>query len=178
MCSRRNQTLTNNHTVESVHNLLANIASRGKLRPTFAVMGTDSEGNAIGDRNGRDVSLDAVNLARRMRSQQGLQNVTVYRYSENTHSYVEDGAVQEVAFPTKNADAPKDEGDLQTKRSAKDALDSHKALTHKVRVAAPLDADSRQALLESFIETYIAMGGSHQELFDAIEEAVTEEVGG
>lgn len=169
--------MTNNHTHESVHNLLANIASRGKLRPTFAVIGTDAYGDAQGDTKGREVSLEAVNLARRMRSQQGLQNVTIFTWSENLKQYVEDTKNQEVAFPTRNADAPKDEGDLQTRRSAKDALESHKALTHKIRVAAPLDADSRQALLESFIETFVAMGGSHQELFDAIEEAVTEEVG-
>ena len=170
--------MTDNHTHESVHNLLANIASRGKLRPTFVVVGTDANGDAIADKHGREISLDAVNLARRSRNQDGLQNVTIYRYSENTHSYVEDGANQEVAFPTKNPDAPKDEGDLATKRAAKSVLDSHKALTHKIRIEAPLDADSRQALLESFIETYVAMGGTHQELFEAIEEAVTEEVGG
>lgn len=163
--------MTDNHTYESVHNLLANIASRGKLRPTFAVIGTDTYGDAQGDTKGREVSLEAVNLARRMRSQQGLQNVTIYTWSENQKRYVEDTKNQAVAFPVKNPDAPKDETDLATKRAAKEALESHKALTHKIRVAAPLDADSRQALLESFVETWQAMGGTMSELYEFIEES-------
>lgn len=167
--------MTNNHTHESVHNLLGNIASRGKLRPTFVVIGTDANGDAQGDKNGREISLDAVNLARRMRNQQGLQNVTIYRYSENAKSYQEDAAVQEVAFPTKNPDAPRDETDLTAKRDAKEALDSHKSLTHIIRVKAPLDADSRQALLESFAETYQAMGGDLQEVYDYLEGVLADE---
>src|SRR6266852_1261906 len=78
----------------------------GKFRPMFIVSGT-GVGNHPHSKNGSDIALTAVNIARRARSQEGWSNVQIKRYSEVAGHYVLDQKTQAQAFDVQpKADEP------------------------------------------------------------------------
>lgn len=155
MLTQKGRTMT-----DSIEQLLFEVASKGKLRPTFVITAL-GPGNHPYVFEAGDIALGAINMAKRKRNQDGYRDVTILRWAKAAAVYADDDELCKRAFGVIGLVS---NGDLAEKRRIRSALDVLEMSVHKIKVAGDYDYDSRQALARAFLECYHSMGGESDEL--------------
>jgi hypothetical protein len=158
--------------------LVQEIADSGDFRTTFIVTGHGVGGHPYAKRSG-GVALGAVNMARRLRAQDGWSGIEILKWNDESSMYEDaksedkDGKTfryVDQAFPPAKTDNKANASDIATRRMRKNALGDFIVVLEQARQNEAFGIEARAYLADQFLEAYTAIGGDAGELVDNLAE--------
>jgi hypothetical protein len=158
--------------------LVQEIAGSGDFRTTFIVTGHGVGGHPYAKRAG-GVALGAVNMARRLRAQDGWSDIQILKWNDDSGVYEDARALDkngkefryvDQAFPPAKTDSKENASDLATRRVRKNAIGDFIVVLEQARQNEAFGIEARAYLADQFLEMYTAIGGDAGELVDNLAE--------